>query len=252
MTIWRVVGREILHRKLNFGLGLLSVAVAVGCLAGSLTLLKLHDARTQTILEQKRIETQEKMAALEDDVKKAMRKLGFNIAILPKDQNLSDWYANDYGAEYMPEQYLARLADSEIVTIEHLVPRLRQKVKWAETKWTVILVGTTDKAVNAAVDANELSLEAVQRGKIVLGHEVHQGLAIEAGDRIQFMGREFVVSKCQKELGTEEDMTATAADAEGLSDEGQVGGVDREGHRTCGLFLEPSVGSPVWTRQSAA
>ena len=207
MTISRLVVKEILHRKLNFGLGLLSVAVAVGCLAGSLTLVRLHDARTQSILEQKRVETQEKMRVLEDDVTKAMQKLGFNIVILPKDQNLSDWYADDYGAKYMPEQYLARLAQSEIVTIEHLVPRLRQKVKWPETKWAVILAGTEDKAVNPSVDANELSIEAVPRGKIVLGNEVHQGLGLGIGDRIRFMGRELVVHKCQKELGTEADMT---------------------------------------------
>ncbi len=192
---------------MNFGLGLLSVALAVGCLAGSLTLVKLHDVRTQTILEQKRVETQEKMLALEDDVKKAMRKLGFNIVILPKGQNLSDWYADDYGAKYMPEQYLARLGQSEIVTIEHLVPRLRQKVEWPETKWAVILAGTTDKAVNPAADANELALEAVPRGKIVLGNEVHQGLGLNVGDTIRFMGREFLVTKCRKELGTEDDMT---------------------------------------------
>jgi putative ABC transport system permease protein len=207
MTISRLVVKEILHRKLNFGLGLSSVAVAVGCLVGSLTLVKLHNARTNTILEEKSIETQEKMRILEDEVRKAMQKLGFNIVILPKEQNLSDWYADDYGAKYMPEHYLARLAQSEIVSIEHLVPRLRQKVKWPETKWAVILVGTTDKAVNPIVDANELYIEAVPRGKIVLGNEVHQGLGLDIGDRIRLMGRELVVYKCQKELGTEADMT---------------------------------------------
>jgi len=207
MTISRLVVKEIIHRKLNFGLGLLSVAAAVGCLAGSLTLLRLHDARTQSILEQKRVETQEKMRALEDDVRKAMQKLGFNIVILPKDQNLSDWYADDYGAKYMPEEYLSRLEQSKIVTIEHLVPRLRQKVKWPETKWAVILVGTSEKCVNPALYAHELAFEAVPRGKIVLGYEVQQGLGLNIGDRIRFMGIEFIVHKCHKELGTEDDMT---------------------------------------------
>jgi len=207
MTISRLVVKEIIHRKLNFGLGLLSVAAAVGCLAGSLTLLRLHDARTQSILEQKRVETQEKMQVLEDDVRKAMQKLGFNIVILPKDQNLSDWYADDYGAKYMPEEYLSRLEQSEIVTIEHIVPRLRQKVKWPETKWAVILVGTSEKCVNPALYAHELAFEAVPRGKIVLGYEVQQGLGLNIGDRIRFMGIEFIVHKCHKELGTEDDMT---------------------------------------------
>jgi len=208
MTISRLIIREILHRKLNFALGLLSVAVAVGCLAGSLTLVRLHDARTQSILVQKRIETQEKMRVLEDDVRRAMQKLGFNIVILPKDQNLSDWYADDYGDKYMPEKYLSRLQESGIVTIEHLVPRLRQKVKWPETKWAVILVGTSDKkAVNPVLYSHELSLEAVPREKIVLGYEVQQGLGLNVGDRIRFMGNEFVVHRCNGELGTEDDMT---------------------------------------------
>ena len=209
MTISRLIVREIIHRKLNFGLGLLSVAVAVGCLAGSLTLAKLHDVRVQTILEQKKLETEQIMQLMEDDVRKAMRKLGFNIVILPKDQNLSDWYADDYGAMYMPEQYIDRLAQSEIVTVEHLVPRLRQKVTWPETKWAVILEGTSDEAVYTAVHTQELALDTVPRGRIVLGNEVHQGLGLNVGDRIRFMGREFTVRECRKELGTEEDMTVS-------------------------------------------
>ena len=209
MTISRLIVREIIHRKLNFGLGLLSVAVAVGCLAGSLTLVKLHDVRVRTILEQKKLETEQMMQVMEDDVRKAMRKLGFNIVILPQDQNLSDWYADDYGAMYMPEQYIDRLAQSEIVTVEHLVPRLRQKVTWPETKWAVILEGTLDEAVYAALHTQKLALDTVPRGKIVLGNEVHQGLGLNVGDRIRFMGREFAVRECRRELGTEEDMTVS-------------------------------------------
>ena len=209
MTILRLIVKEITHRKLNFGLGLLSVAVAVGCLAGSLTLVNLHDARVRTILEQKKVETKQMMQVMEDDVKGAMRKLGFNIVILPKDQNLSDWYADDYGARYMPEQYIDRLAQCEIVTVEHLMPRLRQKVKWPETKWAVILVGISDEAVSPAVNTQELAIDTVPRGQIVLGNEVHQGLGLNVGDRIRFMGREFAVRECRKELGTEEDMTVS-------------------------------------------
>ncbi|MHA1587971.1 MAG: hypothetical protein ACTSV9_04240, partial [Candidatus Thorarchaeota archaeon] len=133
------------------------VAVAVGCLAGSLTLVKLHDVRVQAILEQKKLETEQIMQVMEDDVRKAMCKLGFNITILPKDQNLSDWYADDYGAMYMPEQYIDRLAQSEIVTVEHLVPRLRQKVTWPETKWAVILQNICRKNMSHDWQIRELS-----------------------------------------------------------------------------------------------
>ncbi len=207
MTVTRLVIKEILHSKFNFGLGLLSVAVAVACLVGSLTLMNIHVMRTQMILENKKIETQEKMRTMEEDIKKAMRKLGFNIVILPKDQNLSDWYAEDYGAKYMPERYVAHLAQSKILTVEHLSPRIRRKVNWPETQWAVILVGLSDSERCLAEHVHNLASNPMPRGSMVLGHEVHQGLGLKVGDEIRFMGKEFVVDACRKEMGTEEDMT---------------------------------------------
>lgn len=207
MTVTRLVIKEILHSKLNFGLSLLSVAVAVACLVGSLTMMNIHGMRTQMILESKKIETREKMRTMEEDIKKAMRKLGFNIVILPKDQNLSDWYADDYGAKYMPEQYVAHLAQSKILTIEHLTPRIRRKVNWPETKWAVILVGLSDGAGCLAEHVHDLACKPIPRGRMVLGHEVHQGLGLKVGDEFRFMGKEFVVDTCRKEMGTEDDIT---------------------------------------------
>jgi putative ABC transport system permease protein len=95
MTIWNMLIREILHRKLNFALAVLSVVVASGSLIGSVTLLRIYDNQTNLLLERKQAELEERMAQLKDDTRKAMLKLGFNIVILPKDQNLSDWYAED-------------------------------------------------------------------------------------------------------------------------------------------------------------
>ena len=207
MTVTRLVIREILHSKLNFGLGMFSVAVAVGCLVGSLTLMNIHVMRTQMILENKKSETQKKMQVLEEDINRTMQKLGFNIVILPEDQNLSDWYADDYGAKYMPEHYVAQLARSKILTIEHLTPRIRRKVNWPETKWAVILVGVADSEWSLDEHVNDLASDPIGRGRMVLGHEVHQGLGLNVGDEVRFMGKEFVIDKRRKEVGTEEDMT---------------------------------------------
>ncbi|MCX6929283.1 MAG: hypothetical protein NT154_39595, partial [Verrucomicrobia bacterium] len=95
MNLLRLVFREILHRKLSFLLGVLSAAVAVACLVAELAMLKKHDARTDQIIAAKEAETRREMAKLEDDYRKLMLKMGFNVLILPKDQNLSDLYADD-------------------------------------------------------------------------------------------------------------------------------------------------------------
>ncbi len=50
MTIWKLVISEILHRKINFALGVISVMVASASFIGSVTLLRIHDFRTGQIL----------------------------------------------------------------------------------------------------------------------------------------------------------------------------------------------------------
>jgi len=208
VTVWHLAAKEIAYRKLNFGLGLLSVVVAVGCLVGALTLLSVHDARTRQVLARREQQTQERMAALSDDVRKAMLTLGFNIVILPKDQNLSDWYAEDYGSKYMPEQYVERLAESDIVTVRHLLPSLQQKVKWPERERTIILVGTRGEVPPLHRPAKKPLLQPVPAGTIVLGHELHRSMGLNVGDSVMLLGHEFTVSKCHPERGTKDDITA--------------------------------------------
>src|SRR5262245_12194865 len=143
MSLWRLITREILFRKLNFALALLSVLAAVGCLVAELTLLRRHDLQTAHLVAQKEAETAARMKtmeeetaarmkALQDDYRKIMLNLGFNVLVLPKDQNLSDLFAEDFASKYMPEEYADRLGKSGVATINHLLPSLMQRVKWPE------------------------------------------------------------------------------------------------------------------------
>ena len=86
-----------------------------------MTLLRAHDIRTEQIVDAKEAATRAEMAKMEDDYRKIMKDLGFNVLILPNDQNLADLYADDFASKYMPEEYVERLAKSDIVTIQHLL-----------------------------------------------------------------------------------------------------------------------------------
>ena len=55
MTIWKLVIREAGFRKLNFGLSLLAVAVAVGTTVAALTMLEAHDLRRENEALKKRL-----------------------------------------------------------------------------------------------------------------------------------------------------------------------------------------------------
>ncbi len=227
MNIGRLIIREILFRKLSFALGVLSVLAAVGCLVGALTSLRQHDRRTEQIIAAKQAETQEKMELLTDDYRRITLKLGFNVLILPKDQKLSDLYAEDYASKYMPEEYATRLAKSRVATINHVLPSLQQKVKWPETGRTILLMGVRGEVYLHSARQKPL-LQPVQAGTIVLGSELHQSLKLKTGDKTRLMGREFTVAKLNEERGTKDDITAwiNLAEAQAmLGKEGLINGI---------------------------
>ena len=56
-------------------------------------------------------------------MRKISKGLGFNIVILSRDQNLSELYSNNYAS---------KLAESEIVTINYLLPTVEQRICWPE------------------------------------------------------------------------------------------------------------------------
>ncbi|MEJ2702779.1 MAG: FtsX-like permease family protein [Sedimentisphaerales bacterium] len=208
MTIWSLLIREIGHRKLNFALAVLSVTVASACLIGSIALLRIHDVRTDQILAEKQAELQKTTAQLNDDTRKAMLKLGFNLVILPKDQDLSDWYAEDYASKYMPEEYVHRLADSGIVSVRHFLPSLQQKIEWPEQKRKIILVGARGEVPNLHKSRLKPMVDPVPPGTITLGYELHRSMEFKVGDKVALMGRQFTVQTCHKERGNKDDITA--------------------------------------------
>jgi putative ABC transport system permease protein len=209
MTVWRLILREVLHRKIGFALGLLSVALAVGCLAGALTLLTAHDLRTEQIVAAKEAETREKMAVMEDDYRKIMKNLGFNVLILPKDQNLADLYADDFASKYMPEEYVERLARSNVATIQHVLPSLQQKTRWPEQgNRTIIVIGTRGEVPIFNGNRKSPILEPVAQGTLILGSELATGARLKPGDKATLLGHEFTIAKCHPERGNKDDITA--------------------------------------------
>jgi hypothetical protein len=207
MSIWRLVLCEIAYRKLNFGLSILSVLVAVGCLVGEMLLLKNHELQASTLLAAKEAETEQKMKILEDDYRKITKNLGFNVLILPRDQNLSDLYADDFASKYMPEEYAERLAKSRVATINHLLPSLQQKLKWPERERTILLIGVRGEVPILHADEKKPILDAVPPGGMVLGYELHRTLKLAKGDKAKLLGRDFTVSKLHAERGTKDDIT---------------------------------------------
>ncbi len=208
MPIQAMVIKELLYRKLNSFMSWLAIAIAAGAIISCFGLLKLFDTRTERLIAEKQALVIKENAALEDEYRRITLKMGFNIMILPENQDMTDLYTNDFASKTMPEWYADTLARSRIVTIQHLLPVLQQKVKWPEKKRSIILVGTRGEIPIAASDAKKSLLDPVQKGSIMLGFELSSSNKIKKGDIIKLMGKSFKVAGCYPERGTKDDITA--------------------------------------------
>jgi putative ABC transport system permease protein len=272
MNLGRLIWREILHRKLGFGLSVATVSATIGCLVAVAALLGSHDIRTSKMLDDMNAETEraqgqfeketrahdlrtselldemnaetirmqnefEKevrshdlrtsemlsemnattarmqaklaadMKAYEDSVRKTMKGLGFNVYIFPEGQELSEVYSQGFASKTMPEDYVNTLANSKIVTVNHLLPTLTRKLKWPEEERTVILIGIRGEVPLAHRDPKKPLIDPVKKGHLVLGYELHRSLGLSEGNATNFMGRKFKVEKCHSERGSKDDIT---------------------------------------------
>jgi ABC-type lipoprotein release transport system permease subunit len=218
MSVWRLVVREINHRRLNFLLSLLSVTVGVACLIGAQTLLKADRVTTGQLLNDRQAEIEIAVAekqkavekagkALQDAIRKQMLGLGFNVLILPEDQELSELHLNGTMSATMPEQYVDKLAASKIVTVNHLLPSVTKRIHWDERDREIILVGTRGEVPILHRGMKKPLLAEVAPGKIVLGHEIHKQLELKVNDSVTLNGSDFTVSAVHSERGSVDDVT---------------------------------------------
>ena len=218
MSVLHLILREISHRWLNFVLGVICVAMTVFVAFGAWGMLRGHDVEASTILNEHQVKTEQilaemdartdqNMKKLEDAIRKSMKGLGFNIFIYPEGQEMSEVYSQGYASRTMPEEYVMKLANSEIVTVNHLLPRLTKKIKWEEEERTVVVIGVRGEVPIAFKDPKKPLIDPVAKGELVMGYELHKSLDLEVGDRTTLMGREFKISQCHGERGTVDDIT---------------------------------------------
>jgi hypothetical protein len=208
MNIWHLILREIRHRQLNTLLGAVAIAVATACLVGALVLLKADALATETVLAEKQAAVEEAGAALNDAMRKITKGLGFNVVILPKDQDLQEMHVSGQISKTMPEEYVDRLANSNIVTVNHLLPTVTQKLNWPEMNdLPIVLYGTRGEVPIAHRDPKKPLLDAVPEGSMIIGFQIAQKLGLEVEDEVQLLGRPFKVIKAHGERGSVDDTT---------------------------------------------
>ncbi len=208
MTVLTLIREEIGYRKLHFTLLVLAAAVASITFLLAISLLRSSDMESAKFIDEKVEETEIEMARLEDEIRVSMKGLGFNIYIFPEGQDLSEVYEKGYASKTMPEEYVNRLAQSDIVTVNHLLPTLTKVLEWPEYKRKVVLIGIRGEVPKRHGNPNQKPLlNPVPEGELILGYELHNSLGLKVGDAVSFDGRHFKIHECYGERGNKDDIT---------------------------------------------
>lgn len=225
MGTFRLLLAEIGYRKAHFGLSLVGVAVAVALFVAGPMLVDVYQQQTQEQLQQwqsqvaeleeqvaamragmSRVEkeTAAELARLEQETRRLMRDMGFNLMITHRDTNMSDFWASDFAAADMPQDFVDRLAkDSRLTLVTHLVATLQQKITWENRK--VLLVGYLPETPQPHVPEKRPMGYTITPGTVYLGHEL--GVGRKRGEKISVLGREFLIERILPEQGSKEDIT---------------------------------------------
>jgi len=209
MNLTRMLLAEIGYRKLNFLLSLIAVIVAVAMFVAGPVLIDAY-----------RDQTDEQLLKLEDETRKLMAGMGFNLLIVHRDTDMADFWAADFATHDMPQEYIDRLAaDGHLTLITHLVATLKSRIDWENRK--VLLVGhlketpQTHRALTKFAKDQQEMKQAQQKKKKPMGYDIapgtvqlgfELGVGREAGQSIDVLGKPFKIVQILPEQGSKEDI----------------------------------------------
>lgn len=214
MSPLKLLLAEIGYRKLHFVLSAGAVVAAVALVVAAPVLLDGYARQTRG-----------ELARLENETRKLMRDMGFNLMIVHKDVNMSDFWAEDFAAADMPLEYVHRLAsDRRLTLVTHLVATLQKRIEFEGRK--VLLVGYLPETPQSHQSQTAFAQRwreskkpmgyDIARGTVFLGYELGRGRA--PGETIEVLGRRLTIARILPEKGSKEDITIAMhlADAQAL------------------------------------
>lgn len=174
-----IIGREMLHAKVNTLLCLVVVAVATGLFIAMVSVSR----------------------ASVDETRVLMKAMGFNLLITPEGVEPARYQALDFQDDVdMPEEYVGKLAEESGIMAQHFVGKYQKKVEIEG--YTLVLTGVLAEVLR--VDTRKTPMPTayeVSRGQVFIGSAAARALEKKPGDSVRILGRRFEVGKVLEEVG---------------------------------------------------
>ncbi len=202
MATLKLMFAELWFRRLNFLLSLSAVIAAAMLYVAGPVLVQGYGQETERLTGQ----IDEQLGEMEDQTRKLMLTMGFNLMIVPEGTNMADFWADDFSAADMPESHVRTLAESpHLEHIRHLVATLQQKVRWHDRN--VLLVGYQKEVPQKHFGSKKPMGYSIPRGQVYLGYELWKPAGLKEGDAVEVLGSTFKLARALPEKGSKEDIT---------------------------------------------
>lgn len=199
--------KELQHRKLGAVISVITIAIALTCIIAAMETMRQFDAHTESQLAELQKKTDATTKTLNDQIRRTMKGLGFNVHIYPANQDLAEVYAKGYASNTMPESYTQKLADSSIVSVNHLLPRLSRRILWKEQNTEIMLIGVDGQVPIAHRNPKKPIMQPVAKGTVIVGSQLAKKYHLQPNQPLTLNGQPFTISKIHAPRGTIDDIT---------------------------------------------
>ena len=162
--------------------------------------------------------------------------LGANVLVLPKSVSLQDYYSADMQNDELPEEYVTRLAMSDLQGLDNLSPKLSMPVKLHDRGFTLTgilpksefqakamwagagvfsrpaegcgtpaeIPGTAKPAARETL-VRQRVINDLAETEVLVGADVGGLLGVKESDTLEVLGRKFTVTAVLPQTGTVDD-----------------------------------------------
>ncbi len=210
--------KEMRFRPAAFAIGLTAVAVAAGSLVGLRAMLAAHDAETDRRAAALQARAESRLEGMRDDARIFAKQLGYNVLLLPAEADSAAFLAEDRSTHFFTTAQARALAASAPYTLNHLLPVLRERVRWNEFGGDVVLVGIEGEIYIKAGEGQAPIATGAAPGEAHLGAAVAARLGIKPGATVNLLGENFKVRRVLASQGDRDDVSVllNLADAQRL------------------------------------
>jgi len=181
MSTIKMILKELWHRKVNFLLGVLAVAVAVAFFVAFQTAARASNRETARL----------------------MLSMGYNLHVIAREADVGVFLMTGVADETMPESHLETLATQKNISYNHLLAVLEKQMVWRNV--SVIVTGLAPEICPPGHKKPPMIFQ-IDPGTAYIGYQVADRLGIEKGETIEIDGTQLKVVRCLAESGGVDDM----------------------------------------------